>query len=115
MLKTGLLVAWFALAASAQTGGCNQPAAAPFFNVDLPGHPFAVVPSRDGCTLYVSLTNGEQAPGIAVLKRAAGRVELSRVVPLDSAPTGLALTHDGKLLIAAARNDVVFLDVAKGP
>ena len=50
---------------------------------------------------------------MAVLKRSAGKVELVRVVPLPSAPTGITMTHDGKLLIAAAGNAAVFLDVQK--
>jgi DNA-binding beta-propeller fold protein YncE len=35
------------------------------------------------------------------------------VAPLASTPTGIILTHDGKLLIAAANDIVVFLDVER--
>jgi DNA-binding beta-propeller fold protein YncE len=69
------------------------------------------VPSHDGCWLFVSLTG--QTHGIAVLKRSGGTTELSRVAPLSSTPTGIALTHDGKLLIAAADDAVLFLDVQR--
>ena len=73
-----------------------------------------VAPSKDGCWLFVSLTGGPGGgPGMAVLKRSAGKIDLVRVVPLPSAPTGIRVTHDGKLLIAAAGSAVVFLDVQK--
>lgn len=63
----------------------------------------------------MSLTGGNRGggAGIAVLKRLHGNIELSHVVPLKSAPTGITLTHDGKLLIAAATNATVFLDVPR--
>jgi len=71
-----------------------------------------VVPSKDGCWVFVSLTGGRGGhAGMAVLQRSNGQIRLSRVVPLESAPTGIALTHDGRLLIAAAGNSEVFLDV----
>jgi DNA-binding beta-propeller fold protein YncE len=70
-----------------------------------------VAPSPDGCWVFVSLMRGKR--GIAVLKRGGGSLNLSRVVRLDSPPTGMALTHDGKTLIAAAVNSVVFLDVER--
>ena len=57
--------------------------------------------------------NSGKNPGIALLERAEGRTDLLRVVPLKSPPTGLALTHDGKLLIAAAADGPVFLDVER--
>ncbi|MGD0872965.1 MAG: hypothetical protein ABSB88_25755 [Bryobacteraceae bacterium] len=103
------LAAMLAFAAQAQPADCNASAASPSVTIALPSHPFAVVPTQDGCWVFVSLTG--PAAGIAVLKRGAGAIELSRVVPLASAPTGIALTHDGKLLIAAASDAVVFLDV----
>ena len=40
-------------------------------------------------------------------------MELVRVVPLASAPTGITMTHDGKLLIAAATSAAVFVDLQK--
>lgn len=72
-----------------------------------------VSPSKDGCWVFVSLPGRGANSGIAVLKRSGGKVELSRVVPLQSAPTGITLTHDGKLLIAAAITAAVFIDVQK--
>src|SRR5262249_6764274 len=38
---------------------------------------------------------------------------LLRVVPLEGAPVGMTLTHDGKMLVVAADERIAFLDVAK--
>jgi DNA-binding beta-propeller fold protein YncE len=105
------LAAMLAFAANAQPANCNASAASPSVMTALPSHPFTAVPSHDGCWVFVSLTG--PGPGIAVLKRSGGAIELSRVAPLASAPTGITLTHDGKLLIAAASDAVVFLDVQR--
>jgi DNA-binding beta-propeller fold protein YncE len=48
-----------------------------------------------------------------VLKRDVGRIQLARVVPVTPEPAEMALTHDGRLLIAAADIRVIFLDVAR--
>ena len=100
-------------AAQAQPGGCNAPAATPSVTISLPASPFMVVPSKDGCWLFVSLMGSGGNSGIAVLKRSGGNVEFVRMVPVHPEPTGIALTHDGKLLIAAATNKAVFVDVPK--
>jgi DNA-binding beta-propeller fold protein YncE len=94
---------------------CGGPPASPSAQVPVPGHPFGALPSADGCWLFSSLTssNPKSVNGIAVLKRTAGKYSLERVVTLEASPTGLALTHDGKLLIVADDEFVVFLDVAR--
>lgn len=111
---TALLLTLFAPSAFAQTENCNAPAALPSVTLDLPMHPFGVQVSRDGCWVFVAQVAGPgQHGGIAVISRRGGKVELARVVPVQTSPTGIALTHDGKLLIAAATTAAVFLDVAK--
>ncbi len=87
--------------------------AAPSVTVELPGHPFGVIAAGDGCSVFVSLMGDDAGKnaGIAVLKVRSGRFQLLHVVPLQFRPTGMALTHDGKLLIAAADKAVIFLDV----
>src|ERR1035441_3827365 len=102
--RLSCLLALTALVSSAQPSNCNAPAVSPSVTIALPSRPFAVRPSADGCQVFVSLMGDDSAknPGIALLKRAEGRIELLRVVPLKSPPTGLALTHDGKLLVATA-------------
>lgn len=109
------LAALLSLGAQAQPAACNARTAAPSVTVALPARPFAVAPSRDGCWVFVSMLGDERGnnPGIAVLKRSNGRIELARVVPLTSHPAGIVLTHDGQLLIAAALDAVVFLDAAR--
>jgi DNA-binding beta-propeller fold protein YncE len=91
--------------------GCNAPLETPSVTVTLPGNPFAVKPSADGCWVFASVGGGN--PGIAVLKRGNRRIDLVRVVSVPSAPAGIVLTHDGKLLIAAAASSVAILDVER--
>jgi DNA-binding beta-propeller fold protein YncE len=105
-----------------QPVGCNAPLASPSVTIALPLSPFAVKPSADGCWVFVSL-NGVVNGGIAVLKRQSGRIEMVRVVRAAPgcvvtkeycpSPAGIALTHDGKLLVAAATTSVMILDVGR--
>ena len=88
---------------------CNQPGVEPIMYVDLPGNPFMAAPTHDGCWVFVSLS-GLQT-GIAVLRRAGGKVSLARVVAIQNHPAGMVLTHDGSLLIAADDDGVAILDV----
>ncbi len=97
--------------AQAQRLGCNAPATSPSVTIALPSNPFAARPSADGCWVFVSV--GGANGGIAVLRRQDGHIEMLRVVHIAPAPLGLALTHDGKLLIAAANSSVVVLDVGR--
>jgi len=101
------VMALSALAAQAQTQ-CNDRLASPVVTIPLPGPPFAVAVSGDGCRVFASLMG---KGGISVLSRKGGQVQLVRTVPMPEAATGIVLTHDGKLLIAATGNGPVFLDV----
>jgi DNA-binding beta-propeller fold protein YncE len=101
-------------AAWATSGDCNAPASSPSVTISVPTSPFAVAPTRDGCWLFVSGTgNAGGRAGIAVLQRDSGRISMVRMVPLDSGATGMALAHDGKLLVVAATNTIDFLDVER--
>jgi DNA-binding beta-propeller fold protein YncE len=108
-----LLATALTVTAQAQAGDCNAPAPSPSVTLSLPASPFMVVPSKDGCWVFVSLTGRGENSGIAMLKRSGGKIELVRVVPFPSSPTGITLTHDGKLLIGAATNLTVIADVKK--
>jgi DNA-binding beta-propeller fold protein YncE len=116
-----LFVLLLCSSASAQAPGgkstsrCNAAAAEPISYVSLPGHPFSTVASRDGCWLFVSLTssNPKSANGVAMLSRSAGRITLKKVFPVESSPTGMVITNDGKLLIVADDEYVVFMDVMR--
>ena len=111
-IKALFVAALLAAAAHAQTA-CNDRLASPVLTVPLPSPPFGVAVSADGCWVFVSMmnNNGGKGAGIAVLSRKRGRVDLVRTYPLATPPTGIVLTHDGKLLISAAIDKVVFLDV----
>lgn len=110
-----VMSAVWAVSVMAQPGGCDARPDSPSVTVSLPAHPFAVAPSRDGCWVFVSLMgdNRGKNAGIAILKSSAGRTQLLRVAPLRSRAAGIVLTHDGKLLIAAALDEVIFLDVQR--
>lgn len=94
---------------------CNAAGAEAVTFVSLPGHPFSTIASKDGCWLFVSLTsaNPRSANGVAMLSRADGRITLQKVFPVEASPTGMAITHDGKLLIVADDEHVVFMDVMR--
>jgi hypothetical protein len=71
-----LLATALTVTAQAQTGDCNAPAPSPSVTLPLPAAPFMVVPSKDGCWVFVSLTGRGENSGIAVLKRSGGKIEL---------------------------------------
>ena len=110
----------FASAARGQTRAaaptrCNDAPTLPVSYVPLPGHPFSTVASPDGCWLFVSLTtsNPKSYDGVALLRRSQGKVELVKVFPVAGSPTGMVLTHDGKLLVVADGDYVVFMDAGR--
>lgn len=93
--------------------GCNQAAPDAVTFVPVPGHPFTPIPTSDGCWIFVSVGNGNSnAAGVAVLQRAGGRAAVVRVIPTHGAPAGMVLTHDGRVLIGALDDRLVFLDTA---
>ena len=96
----------------AQATDCNRATLDPITHVGLPGSPFTALPSADGCRIFVSLSSGTSGsgPGVAVLSRGDGVISVERVVPLRGEPTGMTLTHDGKLLIVPNGAGVAFLD-----
>jgi DNA-binding beta-propeller fold protein YncE len=103
-----------ALNAQAQPSDCNARSAEPSVTVDLPASPFAVVSSSDGCWVFVSLMAPK--PGVQVLKRGGGSVQLASFVPFKGQVSGIVVTHDGKLVIATSTSDpegVVFLDAQR--
>jgi DNA-binding beta-propeller fold protein YncE len=112
--------------AGTQLSGCNAPLASPSVTVAVPQRPFAIESTTDGCWIFVSvsyLSRSGDDGGIQVLKRQGGRIEMVRMVTVAPrcditkeycpAPAGIALTHDGKLLVVAAGTSVLILDVAR--
>ena len=105
---------------------CGQAAAKPVVVVELPGNPFQAIPAADGCHVFVSLVGpvepgdprrapqpGAPKGGVAVVNLAAVEPSLSGVISLDGSPYGMALTHDGRLLIVASDDRVAFIDSAR--
>jgi DNA-binding beta-propeller fold protein YncE len=81
--------------------------------ISLPGQPFSTITNKMGCWLFVSLTsaNPRSPNGVAMLRRGEGFIRLWKVFPVEAAPTGMVMTHDGTLLIVADDEQVVFMDV----
>ena len=95
-------------AEAASPGSCNAPADKPITYLSLPGHPFGIAVSNDGCRIFVAVSR--ESNGIAALRREGGKIKVERVVSLPNMPTEIVLTHDNKLLIVADGEGVTFLD-----
>lgn len=83
--------------------------------IALPGHPFQSVATVDGHWLFVSLDSLDTgaAGGIGVLRRDGPTLRLVRLIPLTQFAAGLALSHNGQLLLVANQVGVTFLDATK--
>ena len=95
---------------------CNAPAADPVVSIPLPGRPFHAIATSDGCWIFVSMMPGGTGAGagVAVLRWEGGTAKLVRTVAgQGKATNGLALTHDGKILIATTPDALVFYDVTR--
>jgi DNA-binding beta-propeller fold protein YncE len=103
-----IIIAFCALVAWTTSLSAQKPASS---EIHLPGQPFGVVVSADQQWVFVALVGSGQGRGIAVLRNDHGKFELARTVSMSSAPTGIVLTHDGEMLIAAAGDFVEFCDV----
>lgn len=121
LFKIGVIALLSASTTYAQNNGakstsqCNAAAPDSISYIPLPGHPFSTISSKDGCWLFVSVTSTSprSANGVAMLSRSQGRITLKKVIPVEASPTGMVMTHDGKLLIVADDDYVVFLDVMR--
>jgi DNA-binding beta-propeller fold protein YncE len=89
--------------------GCRADVAR--YDVKLPADPASIALSADGRSAFVALLSANPASpnGIGVLECSQGRYRLVRVVPLESDPFGIALTHDQQLLLVADDGFVAFL------
>jgi DNA-binding beta-propeller fold protein YncE len=113
-LIPGIVLALFGAAPVAGAADCNAPARDAVTTLEVPGNPFQALPRPDGCWIFVSLTSANRShPGIAVVRRDGGRVSIERIVDVTGNPTGMQLTHDGRLLVVAAGNRLAFLDAER--
>jgi DNA-binding beta-propeller fold protein YncE len=91
-------------------------------SIQLPGRAFHAITSADNKWIFVVM---HQAPdgkggGLAVLRWSGERATLERILPPPPPPqgfsvgglSGLALTHDGQVLVLATRDRLRFYDVA---
>lgn len=101
-------------AVSQSRSSCGDQPQQPITVVSVPGNPFQALPTSDGCWVFVSLpsTTLRFPAGVGLMKRLGGRLTFERVVPVAGGATGMALTHDDKLLIVAAGQRVAFIDAA---
>jgi DNA-binding beta-propeller fold protein YncE len=82
--------------------------------VSVPGRPFGIKATADGCWLFVSLIGNPPAGGaIAVLRNEHGDFRLDHVVKVPGQPGGMSLADSGRVLAAAAQDRILLLDVAK--
>jgi YVTN family beta-propeller protein len=95
----------------ATRSACNQASKEPIALLDLPGFPFEPIPTPDGCWIFVSLTSASDGahPGIAVLRRLEGTVKMVRLISMPPGAAGMVLTHDGRVLIVALNEYVIFM------
>jgi DNA-binding beta-propeller fold protein YncE len=107
VVAVALLQATTANSGFAQTT-CNAVPSLPL-TVELPGRPFQIVNSKDGCWVFASMAG--PGAGVAVLRRNEGRLDLARTARVDPAAFGMVMTHDGKVLITTNGEGVVLLDV----
>jgi YVTN family beta-propeller protein len=94
---------------------CGDAPSSPIITIDVPGTPFQALPSADGCWVFASFpsTSIGWPAGIGVFRRSGGTITLERMLPVDGNPTGMALTHDGSLLVVAAGQRIAFVDPIK--
>lgn len=101
--------------ASTSFDRCNEATGEALMRVELPGTPVMALTTPDGCWLVASLATTKLGwPGAIVLfRRSIGTVSLTRVLPLEVPAYGIALTRDGSLLMVAAGDGVVFVDLQR--
>src|SRR5947208_388214 len=97
----------------AKSKGCNAPPPTPSVTVEVPGRPFGVAISPDGCWVFATLVPSGKLPGLAVLRHDGGRLTMDRFLPLNGGPTGIAITPDGKRLLVTTGGSIEVLDVAR--
>jgi DNA-binding beta-propeller fold protein YncE len=111
VLCLGMVAAGLLLGTQMARADCNKPMADAVTHVPLPGHPFSAIASADGCTIFVSLTAKDSH--VLVLKRDDGQVTIAQNLPALGLVTGMALSPDGRSLVAANGGGVTLFDTAK--
>lgn len=82
--------------------------------VAVPGRPFGLAATADGCWLFVSLFDAPPGGGaVAVLRNRHGEFRLDHVVNVTGRPSGLSLAVSGRLLAVAAEDRILLIDVGR--
>src|ERR1035438_4009112 len=114
LIQPGFVILLIASCGLAESEGCNTAAPSLSVVVDVPGHPFGVAISPDGCWVFATIAGAPLKPGgLAVLRRDAGSLTMERVVRLEGSPTGIVLTPDGKRMLVTTGGAMDVLDVAR--
>jgi DNA-binding beta-propeller fold protein YncE len=81
---------------------------------ELSGHPVSSAPvSGDLVFVSVRAWSAGDRNGIEVLRPQGDELQSTSLIPLSSAPAGLALSPDGRVLLVASAAGVTVLDVAR--
>ncbi|WP_430392167.1 YncE family protein [Dyella sp. 20L07] len=91
--------------------GCELPTQHPI--IDVPGHPFAAVPSPDDCWLFVSLDVSKEQGALVILKNTGDGFVTDRVVPLTAPGFGEAMSPDGAMLAVTEGATVEVFDAGR--
>jgi hypothetical protein len=108
-VTAGLTAGCSTQVAASRLLGAVRPVTAP-----VPGSPTAVVGTADGWWAFVSVSAGNGGE-IAVMALGRGTLRLVRAVPLPGSMTsafGMALTHDGRLLLVAGYTATAVMSVS---
>ncbi|MGA8534946.1 MAG: hypothetical protein WB615_12635 [Candidatus Tumulicola sp.] len=85
------------------------------YDVRVPGRPFSAAEVASGIAAFAAIDSDrpDRDSGIAVMLCRNGRLSYSHLVPISPQPAGMALTHDGRLLVVADDAFIVFVDVTR--
>jgi YVTN family beta-propeller protein len=108
-LAAVLLLSWVLTAQPARPAHGER-----LYTVAVPGNPFGAVESPDSRYIYIALTKSDGAGGIAVIETSRAGFELLETTSLTFGAAGLALTTDGRTLVATA-GSVIYLVAVDGP
>ena len=91
-----------------------HPVASRILPTPVTGRPSAIAMAENDESLFVSLESRASGPGgIQVFHRARDGLRSVGIIPLRSGASGLALSADGRALLAALEDAVALLDVAR--
>jgi DNA-binding beta-propeller fold protein YncE len=95
-------------AAQSRPLSCDRPLANPITFLRFQQTPWYPVATRNGCWIFMSTS-----AGITILEHIDDTIREVRSIPLTQQLGKIVLTHDEAILVAAANNQVTFLDVAR--